>query len=175
VAVLANGLAGNPTIHSEGEDFKEFCDALRAVTSTLCKGIAKDGEGATKLLECIVSGAPDKKAARKVAKTVIQSELVKTAIFGEDANWGRILCAVGYSDADFSVDNVDIVISSVGGNIDVCRHSVACVFDESLAKRILAADEIKLLVSLNQGQGGAIAYGCDMTYDYVRINGRYRT
>ncbi|MDR0425434.1 MAG: bifunctional glutamate N-acetyltransferase/amino-acid acetyltransferase ArgJ [Clostridiales Family XIII bacterium] len=175
VAVLANGLAGNPTIHSDGDDFKEFCDALRAVTSKLCKEIAKDGEGATKLMECIVSGAPDKGAARKVAKTVIQSELVKTAIFGEDANWGRILCAVGYSDAEFSVDNVDIVISSVGGNIDVCRHSVACVFDEGLAKRILAADEIKLLVSLNQGQSGAIAYGCDLTYDYVRINGRYRT
>ncbi|MDR1134907.1 MAG: bifunctional glutamate N-acetyltransferase/amino-acid acetyltransferase ArgJ [Clostridiales Family XIII bacterium] len=175
VAILANGLAGNPVIRSDGEDYEQFCEALRAVSSKLCKDIAKDGEGATKLMECIVSGAPDEKIARKVAKTVIQSELVKTAMFGEDANWGRILCAVGYADAEFSVTDVDIVISSVGGNVDVCRHSVACVFDEALAKRILGADEIKLLVSLNQGKAGAIAYGCDMTYDYVRINGRYRT
>jgi glutamate N-acetyltransferase/amino-acid N-acetyltransferase len=175
VAILANGMAGNETITAEGVDFLEFCTALRAVSSRLSKWIAKDGEGASKLIECIVSGAPDKAVARKASKTIIQSELVKTAIFGEDANWGRILCAVGYAEAEFSVDDVDIVLSSAGGNVEVCKHSVACVFDEDLAKRILSENEVKLLVDLRQGDESAIAYGCDLTYDYVRINGRYRT
>ncbi|MDR1571623.1 MAG: bifunctional glutamate N-acetyltransferase/amino-acid acetyltransferase ArgJ [Clostridiales Family XIII bacterium] len=175
VAVLANGMAGNSEIRGEGKDFDRFCQALHAVGSHLSREIARDGEGASKLLECIVSGAPDRDIARKVSKSVIQSELVKAAMFGEDANWGRVLCAIGYSDADFSVDDVDIVLSSVRGNIEVCRHSLACDFDEGLAKDILSESEIRLLIGLNQGDEDAIAYGCDLTYDYVRINGRYRT
>jgi glutamate N-acetyltransferase/amino-acid N-acetyltransferase len=173
--VLANGMAGNRTIDGEGKDFDMFRQALHAVSAHISREIARDGEGASKLLECIVSGAPDKDAARRVSKTVIQSDLVKTAMFGEDANWGRVLCAIGYSGADFNVDNVDIVLSSVKGNIEVCRRSLACGFDEETAKAILSEKEIKLLIGLNQGNEDAIAYGCDLTYDYVRINGRYRT
>ncbi|GHU51631.1 hypothetical protein FACS1894127_7930 [Clostridia bacterium] len=175
VAILANGMAGNDIIKDEGEDYRQFCEALRVVSSNICKGIAADGEGATKLLECFVTGAPDKFTARKVSKTVIRSELVKTAIFGQDANWGRILCAVGYSDADFSVENVDIMLASEEEEEVVCEHSVARTFDEERAKRILSKTNVKVYVNLNQGAESAVAYGCDLTYDYVRINGRYRT
>jgi glutamate N-acetyltransferase/amino-acid N-acetyltransferase len=175
VVLLANGLAGNHPVAADSMDFEIFCQALQTVSAQLCRALAKDGEGASKLLECVVSGAADQDTARTISKTVVQSDLVKTAIFGEDANWGRILCAVGYAEGTFSVDDVDVTLSSSQGNADVCRASVACAFSEEAAKKILSEDEIKLLVNLNQGSESAVAYGCDLTYDYVRINGKYRT
>jgi glutamate N-acetyltransferase/amino-acid N-acetyltransferase len=175
VAVLANGLAGNAPITGPGRDYDAFCAALHAVTTYLCHHIVKDGEGASKVLKCIVTGAPSKEVARGVSLTVIQSDLVKTAVFGEDANWGRVLVAVGYSDQDFDVRDIDISLSAGKRSVSVCEHSVACMFDEDLAKDILSRDEVHILINLNQGQERAIAYGCDMTLDYVRVNARYRT
>ncbi|MDR0571046.1 MAG: bifunctional glutamate N-acetyltransferase/amino-acid acetyltransferase ArgJ [Clostridiales Family XIII bacterium] len=175
VALLANGMAGNAPVTCQGEGFDTFCQALRKVSVALCKAIAADGEGATKLLECVVSGAPDKDVARKVSKTVIRSDLVKTAIFGRDANWGRVLCAVGYSEPEFSVENVDMRLASGSEEVEVCNASVACDFDEEAAKRVLSRKVVRLLIDLNLGSESAIAYGCDLTYDYVRINGSYRT
>lgn len=175
VAILANGLVGNPEIDRQGEAFDLFCVALRAVTETLCRGIVKDGEGASKLIECVVKGAPTGRIARIVSSSVTQSDLVKTAIFGEDANWGRILCAVGYADADFECGRMDITLSSAAGELEVCRGSEAVIFDEDLAKKILETDEIKIVIDLHDGLKEAVAYGCDLTYNYVRINGRYRT
>jgi glutamate N-acetyltransferase/amino-acid N-acetyltransferase len=175
VAIIANGLAGNEPITGEGEDYGAFCAALHAVTTYLCHHIVKDGEGASKILKCIVTGAPDKEVARGVALTVIQSDLVKTSVFGEDANWGRVLVAVGYSDQDFEVDNIDIALAAGKLRVDVCERSVACLFDEHLAKKILSQGEVHILIDLHQGKERAIAYGCDMTLDYVRVNARYRT
>ncbi|MDR2156862.1 MAG: bifunctional glutamate N-acetyltransferase/amino-acid acetyltransferase ArgJ [Clostridiales Family XIII bacterium] len=175
VAALANGLAGNPEIDEAGASFDLFCAALRFVTSELCRGIVKDGEGASKLLECVVKGAPTGRIARIVSSSVVRSSLVKTAMFGEDANWGRILCAVGYADADFECGRMDIFLSSEAGEVMVCHDSEAVRFDEELAKRILAKDEIRITVDLRDGLKEAVAYGCDLTYQYVRINGRYRT
>lgn len=175
VAILANGCAGNAEIDAPGPEFDLFCAALRKVTVTLCRALARDGEGATKLLECHVTGAPTGRIARIVASSVIQSDLVKTAIFGEDANWGRIICAVGYADADFECGRMDISLSSAAGSIDVCKGSVALMFDEEKASRILAESEIMITVDLHDGLKSATAYGCDLTYGYVRINGHYRT
>jgi len=175
IVIMANGLADNTLIDSDGKDFDEFCKALNIITSSLVKALAKDGEGASKLLECVVSGAPDKKTARIVSKSVITSSLFKSAMFGEDANWGRALCAIGYADADFDVDKVDIVISSVKGNLEVCKNASYCEFSEEAASEILSEDEIKILVSLNQGEETARAWGCDLTYQYVKINGSYRS
>ncbi|MDR2087863.1 MAG: bifunctional glutamate N-acetyltransferase/amino-acid acetyltransferase ArgJ [Clostridiales Family XIII bacterium] len=175
VAVLANGLAGNEPVTGPGKDYDAFCAALHAVTTYLCHHIVKDGEGASKVLKCTVSGAPSKEVARGVSLTVIQSDLVKTAVFGEDANWGRVLVAVGYSDQEFKVDNIDISLAAGKRSVPVCEHSVACLFDEDLAKDILSQEEVYILIDLNQGNERAIAYGCDMTPDYVRVNARYRT
>lgn len=175
VAILANGMAGNPMIDEEGEDFQGFCNALNAITSQLSKGIAKDGEGATKLLECIVSGAPDQNTARIISKSVITSSLFKAAMFGEDANWGRVLCAIGYAEAEFDIHKVDVVLSSAKGNVEVCKAAAYHPYSEDDAAEILAEDEIKILVSLNQGDGEARAWGCDLTYNYVKINGDYRS
>ena len=175
IAIMANGLAGNAVIDSEGNDFKEFCTALNIITSALVKALAKDGEGASKLLECIVSGAPDKKTARVISKSVITSSLFKAAMFGEDANWGRALCAIGYADAEFDISKVDIVLSSSKGNIEVCKNASYCYYSEEDASEILSEKEIKILVSLNQGEEKARAWGCDLTYNYVKINGNYRT
>jgi glutamate N-acetyltransferase/amino-acid N-acetyltransferase len=175
VAILANGLAGNAEIDAAGEAFDRFCAALRAVTEQLCRGIVKDGEGASKLLECVVKGAPTGRIARIVSSSVIQSDLVKTAMFGEDANWGRILCAVGYADADFECGRMDISLASAAGRVEVCQGAEAVRFDEDSAKRILAQDEISIIIDLHDGLKEAVAYGCDLTYNYVRINGRYRT
>ncbi len=175
VAVLANGMAGNQTIEAEGEAFDIFCKALRLITQDLARLIAKDGEGATKLLECVVSGAHNREVARKIAKSIITSSLLKSAMFGADANWGRILCAIGYTEGDFSMENIDVVLSSAKGNIEVCRGSAYYPFSEELSKKILKENEIKILVSMNQGSAQAAAWGCDLTYDYVRINGDYRT
>ncbi len=175
VAVLANGLAGNPLIDSEGEDYEAFCEALHAVTSYLCRQIAADGEGATKLLECRVDGAKTEQIARVVAKSVICSSLVKSAMFGSDANWGRILCAIGYAGQDVDVNKVAVSFRSAKGEILVCKNGAGVAFSEEKAKEILLEKEIEILVSLCEGEGTAVAWGCDLTYDYVKINGDYRT
>jgi len=175
VSILANGMAENPVIASEGEDFEIFKAALNKVTSTLCKAIAKDGEGASKLLECAVSGAVNTDTARTVAKAVICSTLLKTAMFGADANWGRVLCAIGYSGADVDVTKVDVSFASEAGEIEVCKNGSGVDFSEEKAKEILLEHEIVIKVGLNSGEGSATAWGCDMTYEYVKINGSYRS
>ncbi len=175
VSVLANGKAENPVIDSEGAEFDVFCKALHAVTVDLCRKIAGDGEGATKLLECKVSGASTDSVAKTVAKSVICSSLVKAAMFGADANWGRVLCAIGYAGADVDVNKVDVAFRSAKGEIPVCKSGAGIPFSEELAKVILLESEIEILVNLNDGLGEAIAWGCDLTYDYVKINGDYRT
>lgn len=175
VTVLANGLADNRPIESDGEDYNAFCEALHAVTSYLCRMIAADGEGATKLLECKVCGASDEESARGVAKSVVCSSLFKAAMFGADANWGRVLCAIGYSGADVDVSKIDVSFTSSAGSILVCRGGAGVVFSESEAKKILLESEITVDISLGDGDGSAVAWGCDLTYDYVKINGDYRT
>ena len=175
VTVLAGGLAGNDEITAEGADFDVFCKALSAVTSALCRLIAADGEGATKLLECIVDSAADVATAKTVAKSVICSSLLKAAMFGADANWGRVLCAIGYSGADVDVNKVDVKFRSAKGTISVCENGAGVDFSEEIAKEILLQKEIDILISLNSGEATATAWGCDLTYDYVKINGDYRT
>ncbi len=175
VSVLANGMAENPIIDSEGEDFDIFCKALSSVTTYLCRQIAKDGEGATKLLESRVHGAIDTENARIIAKSVICSSLFKAAMFGADANWGRILCAIGYSGANCDINAVDVSLSSTAGKIDVCKSGSGIDFDEDEAKKILSEDEIIIDITFSEGNGEAKSWGCDLTYDYVKINGDYRT
>ncbi len=175
VAILANGMAGNPEIRQEGEDFSAFMQALNTVTVYLCRGIAGDGEGATKLLECRVTGAADLQTAKTVAKSVICSSLLKAAMFGADANWGRVLCAIGYSGAEVDVDRIDVAFRSAKGEISVCRNGAGIPFSEEKAKEILSEGEIDILVELNSGEAASTAWGCDLTYDYVKINGDYRT
>ncbi|MBQ3867006.1 MAG: bifunctional glutamate N-acetyltransferase/amino-acid acetyltransferase ArgJ [Clostridia bacterium] len=175
VSVLANGLAGNELIDAEGAAFDEFKAALNAVTVKLCRMIAADGEGATKLLECKVSGAKDVNTARTVARSVICSSLLKAAMFGADANWGRVLCAIGYSGADVDVDRIDVSFRSAAGTVEVCKNGAGVPFSETEAKKILSEAEIEILVGLNAGSAAATAWGCDLTYDYVKINGDYRT
>ena len=175
VTILANGLAGNETITAGGEDFTAFMQALNSVTIALCRKIAGDGEGATKLLECKVSGAADLATAKTVAKSVICSSLLKAAMFGADANWGRVLCAIGYSGADVDVNKVDVSFKSKAGTVAVCRNGAGVEFSEEAAKEILLETEIEILVGLNSGAANATAWGCDLTYDYVKINGDYRT
>ncbi len=175
VTVLASGLAGNEKITAEGEDFTAFMQALNTVTVYLCKKIAGDGEGATKMLECEVFGAKDLKTARTAAKSVICSSLVKAAMFGSDANWGRILCAIGYSGADVDVNKIDVSFRSEKGEIAVCKMGAGIDFSEEVAKEILLQNEIVISVNLNQGNAQSVAWGCDLTYDYVKINGDYRT
>ena len=175
VVVMANGLAGNPEITEEDEDFRIFMKALNTINVALCRMIAGDGEGATKLLECKVSGARDLQTAKTAAKSVICSSLLKAAMFGADANWGRVICAIGYSGADVDVTKIDIAFQSKAGTIMVCKQGSALDFSEELAKVILLKDEIEILVNLNSGTEEAIAWGCDLTYDYVKINGDYRT
>lgn len=175
VSVMANGMAGNKEITAEGEDFDEFCKALNAVTTHLCRMIAGDGEGATKLLECIVTGANSKETAVIVSKSVICSSLFKAAMFGADANWGRVLCAIGYSGADVDVNKVDVAFKSVAGTVEVCKNGAGIDFSEEIAKEVLTEKEIQVLIELNDGDATATAWGCDLTYDYVKINGDYRT
>jgi len=175
VSILANGMAENPEITEENEDYAEFMKALNTVTVHLCRMIAGDGEGATKLLECVVSGAADKQTAKTVAKSVICSSLLKAAMFGADANWGRVLCAIGYSGADVDVNKIDVSFRSAKGEITVCKDGAGVEFSEEKAKEILLEKEIEILVSLGGGAYGASAWGCDLTYDYVKINGDYRT
>ena len=175
VTVLANGMAGNPEITGDGEDFSVFMSALNSVTVSLCRLIAGDGEGATRLLECRVTGADTKQTARTVAKSVICSSLLKAAMFGADANWGRVLCAIGYSGAKLDVNKIDVAFASAAGTIPVCKNGCGVDFSEEIAKKILSEKEIDILVCLNAGSESSCAWGCDLTYDYVKINGDYRT
>jgi glutamate N-acetyltransferase/amino-acid N-acetyltransferase len=175
VAILANGKAKNARIECKNADYQIFCKALNLATTTLCKKIAKDGEGATKLIECVVSNAKTSDCAKTVAKSVITSSLLKAAMFGADANWGRVLCAVGYSGADVDVSKVDVDFVSKAGQVAVCRAGAGIPFSEEHAKAVLKDDEITIQISLNSGESSATAWGCDLTYDYVKINGDYRT
>lgn len=174
--ILANGLAGNKIIDgNSSEDLSAFRRALHHCTVKLSKMLAKDGEGATKLIECNVRGAKSAKMAKTVAKSIIKSSLVKAAMFGADANWGRVLCAIGYSGEKIDPLKIDVDFKSKAGNLAVCRGGYGIDFDEDFAKKVLSEDEIKINVNLNLGGLKASAWGCDLTYDYVKINGDYRT
>ncbi len=175
VAVLANGMAKNKTITKPGEDYAAFMQALNTVTVHLCRLIAADGEGATKLLECKVFGAKTKQTAKAVAKSVVCSALTKAAMFGADANWGRVLCAIGYSGEPVDVTKIKVAFASQKGEITVCQNGAGVDFSEEKAKQILLQNEVEILVDLNSGSAEATAWGCDLTYDYVKINGDYRT
>ena len=175
VCLMANGLAFNDEITEENEYFETFKAALYEVMANLTRMLAKDGEGATKLLECITSGAKDKDTAITVAKSVVCSTLFKAAMFGEDANWGRVLCAIGYADAEFDINKVDVDLKSDKGEIAVCRNGAGVEFSEEKASEVLSEDEIYILINLNDGDEQATAWGCDLTHDYVKINGDYRT
>ena len=175
LSIMANGMAGNAEITEEGEDFDAFCAGLQTVTRQLCRIMAKDGEGATRLIECHVNAAPDKTTARTVAKSVICSTLFKSAVFGADANWGRVLCAIGYSGASVDVTKIDVDFVSGSGSVAVCRGGSGIPFSEEKAKEVLSDDEIQVQIGLNDGTESAVAWGCDLTYDYVKINGDYRT
>lgn len=175
VVVLANGMAGNATIESGGAAYEAFTAALSKVTVYLAKKLAKDGEGATKLIECRVSGAADDEQAQIISKSVIASDLLKAAMFGADANWGRVLCAIGYAPGDFSTENIDVQMESSKGSVFVCQGSRHKEYSEEKASEILAEEEIIISVDMHQGSGSAVAWGCDLTYDYVQINGDYRS
>ncbi|WP_028513862.1 bifunctional glutamate N-acetyltransferase/amino-acid acetyltransferase ArgJ [Ruminococcus flavefaciens] len=175
VCIMASGDAGNKPVTNDDGDFEKFRHALYAIMMNLARMMARDGEGATKLIECAVKGADTDAVAEKVAKSIIGSSLIKAMIFGEDANAGRIFCALGYSDADFDISKVDIEMASDGGVIQLGKKGCVIEFSEELAARILKEEEIKILVSLGDGKGRAIAWGCDLTYDYVKINGDYRS
>lgn len=173
--LMSNGLAENAEIAAEGAEFDTFKAALYQVMANLTRMLAKDGEGATKLLTCICSSAPDLDTAIIVAKSVIRSPLFKCAMFGADANWGRVLCAIGYAEADFDINKVDVDLGSRAGRIAVCRNGAGVDFSEDEAKKILTEDEIEIYIELNAGDAKATAWGCDLTYDYVKINGDYRS
>jgi len=175
VSIMANGMAQNRVIDCEGEAFKTFMKALNTVCTNLCRMIAGDGEGATKLLECCVTGAKTESISKIVAKSVICSSLTKAAMFGADANWGRVLCAIGYSGADVDVNKIDVSFKSDKGEISVCKNGAGIEFSEDIAKKILLEKEIVINVDLNDGEFSSKAWGCDLTYDYVKINGDYRT
>lgn len=173
--LMSSGLAGNAEIICEDKNYEIFENALYAVMMNLARETARDGEGATKLIECVVSGADTEETAKKVAKSVISSSLVKAALFAADANWGRILCAIGYTDAEFDIERVAVDLASDKGVIPVCRNGAGVDFSEEKAKEILSEEEIKILVNLNSGGRSAIAWGCDLTFEYVKINAEYRT
>ena len=175
VSVMASGLAENQTITEKNHDYELFTQALTEVCAVLSRKIAKDGEGATRLLECAVTGAKTKEDARTIAKSVICSNLLKCAVFGADANWGRVLCAIGYSGANIDINGVDVAFESKQGRIEVCKGGAGLPFDEDIAKKILLEDDIIVAVTLHEGSECATAYGCDLTYDYVKINGDYRS
>ena len=173
--ILANGMAGNPVIKEEGEDYDRFVAALQSVSCDLARRMAADGEGAKHLMTCTVTGAASEEDAETLAKSVISSSLTKAAIFGNDANWGRVLAAMGYSGVQFDPDGVDISFRSVGGEILVCQKGHGLEFDEELASKILTQDEVEILCEMTEGDGEATCWGCDLTYDYVKINGDYRS
>ena len=173
--VLCNGNAGNPLIDWKDDNYNIFKDALMYVCTYMARAIAADGEGASHLLTCTVSGSRSEEAAERLAKAVVGSNLVKAAMFGADANWGRVLCAMGYSRAPFRPDRVDASFYSSAGKIQVCKDGSAVEFDEDLAKKILSEHEVSIIINVNEGDYTATCWGCDLTYDYVRINGDYRT
>lgn len=175
LCIMASGFAGNKLIDTANGDYKKFAQALHAVTTAMCRKLAADGEGATKLIECKVVGAKSKKTARTVAKSVVCSNLLKAAIFGADANWGRVLCAIGYSGADLDVDKIYVAFTSEAGKIVVCENGRGVPFSEEEAKKVLSEKEIGIEIDLNDGNYSATGWGCDLTYEYVRINGDYRT
>ena len=175
VAILANGAAGNPELTEAAGDYAVFLDALRMLCTRMVRCLAADGEGATKLLECRVAGGASDRDARLAAKAVVNSALLKSAMFGADANWGRVLCAIGYSGAQVEVRRVDVAFASAAGRVEVCRDGAGIPFSEEEAKKVLGADEIVIDILLRDGAAGAVAWGCDLTYDYVKINGDYRT
>jgi glutamate N-acetyltransferase/amino-acid N-acetyltransferase len=175
VVVLANGMAGNAEIVSEDDSYRDFAQALDWVCTELSRMIARDGEGATRLVECTVSGAKSEDDAEALAKSVISSSLVKTAMFGADANWGRVLCALGYAGPDFDPGKVDLAFESPRGYIEVCKDGAPLPFSEEKAKKVLEDREIQILVTLGEGEGSATAWGCDLSYEYVKINGDYRS
>lgn len=175
VTILANGMAENAEITGAGADYDAFCAALSAVTQYLSRSIAADGEGATKLIICSLTGAADKAAAIKLSKSVINSPLVKCAMFGADANWGRVLCALGYAGVPTDVNKVGVAFVSSAGTVEVCKNGMGVDFSEELAKQVLSESEITIQITLGDGTASATAYGCDLTYDYVKINGDYRT
>ena len=173
--VLANGLAGNKEITEKNEDYAAFLEALQALCIELAKKMASDGEGAKHLITCTVTGAADEQTAETVAKSVISSTLTKAAIFGADANWGRVLCAMGYSGAEFDPDKVDVHFTSAAGDIAVCEKGRGLNFDEDLAKKILTEHDIEINITMGEGAARCTCWGCDITYDYIKINGDYRT
>lgn len=173
--LMSSGLAKNSEIICEDKNYEIFENALYAVMMNLARETARDGEGATKLIECIVNGAPSEQAARAAAKSVISSNLVKAALFAADANWGRILCALGYADADFDIENVSVELASAKGKLTVCAEGAGIAFSEETAAEILSEEEVKILVDLHDGLCSAVAWGCDLTFDYVKINAEYRT
>lgn len=175
LVLMSSGLAKNTEIICEDKNYEIFENALYMVMMNLARETARDGEGATKLLECIVQHAPTEKTAKIVAKSVISSSLVKAAMFAADANWGRILCAIGYAEADFDIGKVSVELASSKGKITVCIDGAGITFSEDAAKEILSEDEIKILIDLHSGEGSAIAWGCDLTFEYVKINAEYRT
>lgn len=175
VIILANGSAKNKRIEEKNEDYTKFLLALTHICKELAKCVAKDGEGASKLIECEVTGAISEEVAERIAKSVITSTLVKTAVFGADANWGRILCAIGCEDVDIDLDKIDVTFESKKGYLEVCKRGVPLEFSEDKAKKVLGDDEITILIELNMGEERATAWGCDLTYEYVRINGSYRS
>ena len=173
--VMANGLAGNPVITEKGPDYDAFVEALKALCVELAKQMASDGEGATHLITCTVTGAKSEESAEIIAKSVISSTLTKAAIFGADANWGRVLCAMGYSGEDFDPDQVDVAFASAAGSIPVCAKGRGLEFDETKAKQILKEHDVTIAVAMGEGDGSCTCWGCDLTYEYVKINGDYRT
>lgn len=173
--LLANGEAENEEICTEGSAYDAFSEALAHVMQALAKKIAADGEGATHLITCTVSGASDEEKAEQLAKAVCSSSLTKAAIFGADANWGRVLCAMGYSGAQFEPETVTIRFASAAGSIVVCKNGRGVDFSEELAKKILLEHDVEILAALSEGTASATCWGCDLTYDYVKINGDYRT
>ena len=175
VTVLASGQAGNPLIEWKDTDYSVFLDALTALCRDISKAIARDGEGASRLVTCVVKNARSEESAERLAKAVVSSSLVKAAMFGADANWGRVLCAMGYSKAPFRPEYVDMAFSSPAGRVAVCQKGAGLDFDEDLAKTVLTQDEVVIEVDLNEGDSQAECWGCDLTYDYVKINGDYRT
>ena len=175
VTILANGMAGNAMITEKNADYSAFCAALSAVTQYLSRSIAADGEGATKLIICHLTGASDKQSAIKLSKSVINSPLVKCAMFGADANWGRVLCALGYAGVATNVNQVSVTFTSKAGSVNVCQNGMGVDFSEEVAKKVLSENEITIEITLGDGNAEATAFGCDLTYDYVKINGDYRT
>lgn len=175
LTIMANGLAGNDEITTENDDYIIFKNALNEVLTKVSKAIAKDGEGATKLMECVVKNAKSKQLARGIAKSVITSSLLKAAVFASDANWGRILCAIGYAEGEFDVSKIDVDIVSSKGKVTVCNNGAGVDFDEEVATNVLNNDEFTIVVDMHDGEFDATAWGCDLTYDYVKINADYRT